>query len=120
MLFKGIVDRLLIKSNASQILVGTSSWREQFADAIKVQVDEDDDDEGSEEGGDEKEKEKKKDGEAGAAEAQDEAQEEKDEKRPSVSDYIIHFTSLFWKILFAFVPPTGHFLYLFYIQYVFL
>lgn len=106
------MDRLLIKSNASQILVGTSSWREQFADAIKVQVDEDDDEEGSEEGGEEKEKEKKKDGEAGAAEAQDEAQEEKEEKRPSVSDYIIHFTSLFWKILFAFVPPTGHFLYL--------
>ena len=102
------MDRLLIKSNASQILVGTSSWREQFADAIKIQVD-DDDDEGEGEG----EKEGKKGGEeggggeasgGGGGEAQE---EEKEGKQPSVSDYIIHFTSLFWKILFAFVPPTG-------------
>jgi solute carrier family 8 (sodium/calcium exchanger) len=31
---KGIVDKLLI-SNAS-ILVGTSSWKEQFTEALKV------------------------------------------------------------------------------------
>lgn len=26
---------------------------------------------------------------------------------PTCIDYICHFLSLFWKILFAFVPPTG-------------
>lgn len=32
--------------------------------------------------------------------------EEKPPKNPGWSDYIIHFVSLFWKVLFAFVPPT--------------
>lgn len=27
---------------------------------------------------------------------------------PTCVDYICHFLSLFWKILFAFVPPTGN------------
>ena len=99
------MDRLLIKSNASQILVGTSSWREQFAEAIKIQVDDDDEGEDDKE---EKDKDKEKKGEeGGGGGGEGEAQEEKEEKRPSVSDYIIHFVSLFWKILFAFVPPTG-------------
>jgi hypothetical protein len=26
---------------------------------------------------------------------------------PSCSDYIMHFVTLFWKLLFAFIPPTG-------------
>lgn len=26
---------------------------------------------------------------------------------PSCGDYVLHFLTLFWKILFAFVPPTG-------------
>lgn len=26
--------------------------------------------------------------------------------QPSYSDYVMHYLSLFWKILFAFVPPT--------------
>jgi solute carrier family 8 (sodium/calcium exchanger) len=26
---------------------------------------------------------------------------------PSCMDYIMHFLTLFWKILFAFIPPTG-------------
>ena len=32
---------------------------------------------------------------------------EKEAKQPSFGDYFIHFVSLFWKLLFAFVPPTG-------------
>lgn len=36
------------------------------------------------------------------------AQEDKDEKQPTCGDYLIHFISLFWKLLFAFVPPTGN------------
>ena len=26
---------------------------------------------------------------------------------PSCMDYIMHFLTLFWKIIFAFIPPTG-------------
>jgi hypothetical protein len=29
---------------------------------------------------------------------------------PSCMDYIMHFLTLFWKILFAFIPPTGEFI----------
>ncbi|CAH1263163.1 ADSS [Branchiostoma lanceolatum] len=31
--------------------------------------------------------------------------EEGEEKLPSCSDYVMHFLTLFWKVLFAFVPP---------------
>jgi solute carrier family 8 (sodium/calcium exchanger) len=83
---KGIVDKLLI-SNASSILVGTSSWKEQFIEALKVNADDDEDEE----------EEEPKEGEE---------KEEKEPKQPTCGDYFIHFVSLFWKILFAFVPPT--------------
>lgn len=84
---KGIVDKLLL-TNGTSILVGTSSWKEQFIDALKVNADDDDEEE---EDGEGKEGEEK---------------EEKEPKQPSCGDYFIHFLSLFWKILFAFVPPT--------------
>lgn len=32
---------------------------------------------------------------------------EAEEPTPSCGDYIMHFLTLFWKILFAFIPPTG-------------
>jgi solute carrier family 8 (sodium/calcium exchanger) len=35
---------------------------------------------------------------------------EKEPKQPSIGDYIMHFISLFWKLLFAFVPPTGKYI----------
>lgn len=82
---KGIVDKLL--NSDKTILVSTSSWREQFKEAFQVNADDDDDDD--EEG--------EKEGEEGG---------EKPPKNPSWGDYIIHFMSLFWKVLFAFVPPT--------------
>jgi solute carrier family 8 (sodium/calcium exchanger) len=87
------VDKLLNKNNAS-ILVGTSTWREQFIDAIKVNADDDDDDNGGDD--------KAKDGGEGQED------KESEEKQPSCFDYLIHFVSLFWKVLFAFVPPTGN------------
>ena len=31
------------------------------------------------------------------------------ERMPSCADYIMHFVTVFWKVLFAFVPPTGEF-----------
>lgn len=38
----------------------------------------------------------------------DEEEGEAEEKVPSCGDYVMHFLTIFWKILFAFVPPTGN------------
>jgi len=84
--FKSSIDRMMQRGNAS-MMVGASSWKDQFLDAFTVQAG--DDDEEGEEGGEE--------GEEGEAE----------EKMPTCSDYIMHFLTLFWKVLFALVPPAG-------------
>lgn len=34
-----------------------------------------------------------------------------DDEPPSCSDYVLHLVTVFWKIIFAFVPPTGKDLY---------
>lgn len=73
---RGIVDKLLVANTA--MVVGTSSWREQFVEAFSVL-----------EGGD------------------DEEEEGGEPAQPTVSDYAMHYISLFWKIIFAFCPPTG-------------
>lgn len=78
--FKSVVDKLLKKANVS-LVVGTSSWREQFVEAITVSA------------GDEED---------------DEADEEAEEKLPSCMDYVMHFLTLFWKVLFALIPPTDY------------
>ena len=41
------------------------------------------------------------------ADEEDEDDEEAEEKLPSCMDYVMHFLTIFWKVLFAFVPPTG-------------
>ncbi|KAK7085600.1 Sodium/calcium exchanger 1, partial [Halocaridina rubra] len=79
-----MVDKLVKKANAS-MLVGTSSWKEQFTEAITVQAG----DEGEE--GEE--------GEEGV---------EAEEKLPSCMDYVMHFVTVIWKVLFAFIPPTDY------------
>ncbi|XP_069000389.1 sodium/calcium exchanger 1b isoform X3 [Embiotoca jacksoni] len=76
--FKNTVDKLIKKTNLA-LLVGTNSWRDQFIEAITVSAGEDDDD--------------------------DECGEE---KLPSCFDYVMHFLTVFWKVLFAFVPPTEY------------
>ncbi|CAH2044626.1 unnamed protein product, partial [Iphiclides podalirius] len=68
--FKNTVDKLVQRANAS-IIIGTSSWKEQFTEAITASSGSDDPDE-----------------------------------PPSWSDYILHIITVFWKIIFAFVPPT--------------
>merc|ERR1711902_3125 len=78
--FKSSVDKLMAKTNNS-LMVGSSSWLEQFTSAFEVQAD--DDDEEGEEG------------------------EEGEEKMPSCGDYIMHFLTLPWKLIFAFIPPTA-------------
>lgn len=59
------------------MLTGTSSWKEQFTEALTVSGGDEDD-----EGG----------GEPAA---------------PSTLDYLMHGLTILWKVLFAFVPPTG-------------
>merc|ERR1712218_649319 len=84
--FKSSVDRMMQKGNAS-LMVGASSWKDQFVEAFTVQAGGDGDEE--EEGGDE------------------EGEGEEEEKMPTCGDYIMHFLTLFWKIIFAFIPPAG-------------
>lgn len=104
---KGIVDKLLIKSNAA-VLVGTSSWREQFIEAFQVNAgdDDDDDDDDDDKNGDVNDDDDKAKSVDGDDENNEQKKEESEPKRPSIGDYLIHFVSLFWKVLFAFVPPT--------------
>lgn len=68
------MDKLVQRANAS-LLIGTSSWKEQFIEAITVNPGEDG--------------------------------EEEDNKKASCFDYFMHVITLFWKLIFAFVPPTG-------------
>uniref|UniRef100_A0AAQ4RNC8 Calx-beta domain-containing protein n=1 Tax=Gasterosteus aculeatus aculeatus TaxID=481459 RepID=A0AAQ4RNC8_GASAC len=69
----------LLKKTNLALVIGTNSWREQFVEAITVSSGGDDDDECSE------------------------------EKLPSCFDYVMHFLTVFWKLLFALVPPTDYF-----------
>ncbi|XP_022210627.2 sodium/calcium exchanger 3 isoform X3 [Drosophila obscura] len=78
--FKATVDKLVAKANTSAVL-GTSSWKEQFKDALTV---------------------------IPADESEyDDVDEDVEEVVPSCLSYISHFVCLFWKVLFAFVPPTN-------------
>jgi len=79
--FKGTVDKLLKKTNMS-IMVGASSWKDQFIEAFSVSAGDDDDE-----------------GEEG---------EEAEEALPSCMDYTMHFLTFFWKLAFATVPPCEY------------
>lgn len=68
----------LIKKTNLALVVGTNSWREQFMEAITVSAGDEDEDEGGE------------------------------ERLPSCFDYVMHFLTVFWKVLFACVPPTDY------------
>ncbi|XP_070378304.1 sodium/calcium exchanger 3 isoform X2 [Dermacentor albipictus] len=102
--FKNTVDKLFQRANIS-LMIGTSSWKEQFVEAITVVADDrnkfkteeafemenislkftkDDDEENGEEG------------------------DEVTVRMPSCSDYVMHVFTVFWKVLFAFVPPTDY------------
>ncbi|XP_015924683.1 sodium/calcium exchanger 3 isoform X2 [Parasteatoda tepidariorum] len=83
--FKNTVDKLFQKANVS-LSIGTSSWKEQFIEAITVSAGDDDDDDDEEEEGEER--------------------VEKEPKLPTCSDYVMHFITLFWKLIFAFIPPA--------------
>uniref|UniRef100_A0A1B6GPS7 Calx-beta domain-containing protein n=1 Tax=Cuerna arida TaxID=1464854 RepID=A0A1B6GPS7_9HEMI len=74
--FKNTVDKLVQKRGASAVSVSTSSWGEQFVEAIRVNS------------------------EAG------EGEEDGPAESPSCGGYILHVLTIFWRILFAFVPPA--------------
>uniref|UniRef100_A0A8C4N9T7 Solute carrier family 8 member A1 n=1 Tax=Eptatretus burgeri TaxID=7764 RepID=A0A8C4N9T7_EPTBU len=76
--FKSTVDKLIKKTNLA-LVVGTNSWREQFKDAITVGAGDDEEDDDTGE-----------------------------DKLPSCFDYVMHFLTVFWKVIFAFVPPTDY------------
>ncbi|VDM55964.1 unnamed protein product [Angiostrongylus costaricensis] len=84
--FQGIVDRMIRNAN-TKLMLGTSSWREQFIDALTVNADhgDDDDDEDGEEG-----------------------MEIKERMPPSCLDYFMHFLTMPWKLIFATIPPTDY------------
>ncbi|XP_037123576.1 sodium/calcium exchanger 2b [Syngnathus acus] len=68
----------LIKKTNLALVIGTHSWREQFVEAVTVSAGDDDEEEGRE------------------------------ERLPSCYDYVMHFLTVFWKVLFACVPPTEY------------
>ncbi|KAI6189940.1 Sodium/calcium exchanger 2 [Aphelenchoides bicaudatus] len=88
--FQGVVDKMLRTANAS-FMLGTSSWREQFIEALTVSTGDDDDDDGSE-GSD-----------AGSGEGS-----EKPRAEPTKYDYFMHFLTVPWKLMFATIPPTDY------------
>ncbi|XP_053503862.1 sodium/calcium exchanger 2b [Ictalurus furcatus] len=68
----------LIKKTNLALVIGTHSWREQFVDAVTVS----------------------------AGDGEDEV--EGREHPPSCSDYVMHILTVFWKVVFACVPPTEY------------
>jgi solute carrier family 8 (sodium/calcium exchanger) len=73
--FRGLVDRVfqITQRKKERLQVGTSTWIQQFVDALSVGGSVDD---------------------------------EGEELPPTVSDYIMHFFTVFWKVVFSVVPPT--------------
>ena len=74
--FRTTIESMLRKKNMASFWK-SSTWYEQFKEAFRVEVNDDNDD------------------------------EEKDENSvPSYYVYFMHYLSLIWKVLFALVPPT--------------
>ncbi|XP_036347611.1 sodium/calcium exchanger 3-like, partial [Rhagoletis pomonella] len=88
--FTQTVNKLVQTANASK-LIGTTSWKEQFVDALTVS---DSGDFNSEENNDEDEVEI------------DEDEDIEEKIGPSRGEYFMHFISMFWKICFAVIPPA--------------
>ncbi|GMT10213.1 hypothetical protein PFISCL1PPCAC_1510, partial [Pristionchus fissidentatus] len=80
--FQNVIDRMIKNAN-TKLMLGTSSWREQFMEALTVNAGDDDDDD--------------EDGEDA---------EEKIVEPPSCFDYFMHIITVPWKLLFATIPPT--------------
>ncbi|XP_076606621.1 sodium/calcium exchanger 2-like isoform X2 [Chaetodon auriga] len=68
----------LLKDTNLASVIGTHSWREQFIEAVTVSAGDGDEEEGQE------------------------------QRMPNCCDYFMHIVCIFWKILFAFIPPTEY------------
>ncbi|XP_058484431.1 sodium/calcium exchanger 2a isoform X2 [Solea solea] len=68
----------LIKDTDMAGVIGTRSWKEQLIEAVTVSAGDGDEEEGQE------------------------------QRMPNCCDYFMHIVCIFWKILFALVPPTGY------------
>ncbi|TKR60583.1 hypothetical protein L596_027810 [Steinernema carpocapsae] len=86
--FQSIVDRMLKTAN-TRLMLGTSSWREQFSEALTVSAGDGDDD-GEEDAG-------STDGSI-----------DKEAAEPSCREYVMHVISVPWKLMFATIPPTDY------------
>lgn len=75
--FRKTIDAMVGKANLAT-MIKSSSWAEQFREAFTVEAGDEGDDDG----------------------------EDGEEAEPSCFDYFMHYLSLFWKLLFALVPPT--------------
>jgi solute carrier family 8 (sodium/calcium exchanger) len=92
----------MLKTANASFMLGTSSWREQFMEALTVSAGDDDDDDDDEEG-------EEGDEEPGEGDGL-KPKTAKEPKEPSKSDYFMHFLSVPWKLAFATIPPTGQFM----------
>jgi solute carrier family 8 (sodium/calcium exchanger) len=79
---KDRLDRVMkmIKAKMEKSQIGYSSWKDQFVAAIKVHGEEDDEDDS----------------------------EKTPSQRANAMDWIMHILTIFWKILFAFIPPVDY------------
>ncbi|KAK2828883.1 hypothetical protein Q5P01_019917 [Channa striata] len=68
----------LLKDTNLAVVIGSHSWKEQFIEAVTVSAGDGDEREGQE------------------------------QLTPNCFDYFMHILCIFWKILFAFVPPTEY------------
>ncbi|KAI3374099.1 hypothetical protein L3Q82_022001 [Scortum barcoo] len=68
----------LLKDTNLASVIGTHSWREQFIEAVTVSAGDGDEEEGAE------------------------------QRMPNCFDYFLHILCVFWKILFACIPPTEY------------
>ncbi|KAI3422065.1 Sodium/calcium exchanger 1 [Globodera pallida] len=86
----------MLKTANASFMLGTSSWREQFIEALTVSAgDEDDETELVVE-----------EGEPGEVDGL--AKQRSAPRQPSNSEYLMHFLSVPWKLLFATIPPTDY------------
>lgn len=95
--FQNVIDRMLGTANTS-LMLGTTSWSDQFIDALTVHAGAGDDvcSNDEEEKSDEEKSLKAKKYVKGEA------------PKPTYCDYFMHFVSVPWKLLFATIPPTDY------------
>lgn len=94
------MDKLLKKTNLA-LVIGTNSWREQFVEAITVSS-------GKKPNSVLLTPPENQSSAVSSHPGDDDQDECGEEKLPSCFDYVMHFLTVFWKVLFALVPPTDY------------